>query len=86
VLRPVATSTASRSSIFGLTTKILTSTLYDIIYYFRRYAGIILITFYLATKKIDKLARRIHHSSPSKYVLIVWFHVEEQFLNGLMSP
>jgi hypothetical protein len=31
VLRPVATSTASRSSISGLTTKRLTSTLYDII-------------------------------------------------------
>jgi hypothetical protein len=33
VLRPVATSTSSRSSISGLTTKRLTSTLYDIIYY-----------------------------------------------------
>jgi hypothetical protein len=33
----LATSTSSRSSISGLSTKRLTSTLYDIIYYFRMY-------------------------------------------------
>jgi hypothetical protein len=34
VLRPVVTSTSSRSSISGLSTKRLTSTLNDIIYYY----------------------------------------------------